>query len=113
MDLMGMMKQAKEMQSKLGKLKEELALKTTEASAGGGAVGQHGDQRCRHPQVYHAVINSGIHQHPQWVLALLGMGRIQPQEHDLFPHLDQRIRSRGFLWLCDLWRKLQFWALNL
>ena len=38
MNLSGMMKQAKDMQAKMAKLKEELASKTIEASSGGGAV---------------------------------------------------------------------------
>jgi len=38
MDLRDMLKQAQEMQARLAKLREELAEKTVEASAGGGMV---------------------------------------------------------------------------
>ncbi|NNE09330.1 MAG: YbaB/EbfC family nucleoid-associated protein [Gemmatimonadetes bacterium] len=37
-DMMGLMKQAKQMQSKMAKIQEELAERTVEAAAGGGAV---------------------------------------------------------------------------
>ncbi len=37
-DMMGLMKQAKQMQSKMAKIQEELAERTVEATAGGGAV---------------------------------------------------------------------------
>jgi hypothetical protein len=38
MNLMGMMKQAKEIQAKISKLKEDLGTRTIEASSGGGVV---------------------------------------------------------------------------
>ncbi len=38
MDMMGMMKQARELQAKMAKLKDELGAKTVEATSGGGAV---------------------------------------------------------------------------
>ena len=38
MNLMSMMKQAKEMQAKIKKLQDELAQRTVESSSGGGAI---------------------------------------------------------------------------